>query len=215
MSAPIEMRIIGSDLDTLELLSEKMEGIFHSTEGNLYVRNDLKYKKSEFTIKIDKDKAGFYGLTSAEVAKTVRLAIAGLEIGELRNASDDEIEMQVSIRQNSTNALENFDRIHVTSLGGSLVPLKSIASISLLPAPPVIRHYNKERYSQVSSFVQTGYNTDQMTDAIIGRINSEIKLPQGYRLMAAGERLSQRGIVWRYRDDYYPDDIWFVGHSNT
>ncbi|MCB0687294.1 MAG: efflux RND transporter permease subunit, partial [Saprospiraceae bacterium] len=191
VSAPIEMRIIGDDLDTLETLSEKMESIIRTTDGHLYVRNDLKYKKSEFNIRIDKEKAGLYGLTTAEVAKTVRLAIAGIEVDELRSDNSDEIEIQVSIQKNSINALENFDRIYVTSLGGDLVPLKTIANISLEPSPPVIRHYNKERYSQVSSFVQTGYNTDKMTDVIIDRINNEIKLPQGYRLMAAGERLSR------------------------
>jgi multidrug efflux pump subunit AcrB len=191
VSAPIEMRIIGNNLDTLEALSDQMERIMRSMEGSLYVRNDLKYKKSEFSIRIDHDKAGLYGLTSGEVAKTVRLAIAGLDIGELRSASGDEREIQVSMRQNTLNALENFDRIHVTSLSGVLVPLKSIASISLIPSPPVIRHYNKERYTQVSSFVQTGYNTDQMTDQVIDRINQEISLPPGYRLMAAGERLSR------------------------
>ncbi len=191
VSAPIEMRIIGDNLDTLERLSDQMERIMRSMEGSLYVRNDLKYTKSEFSIRIDHDKAGLYGLTSGEVARTVRLAIAGLDIGEVRSESGDEREIQVSMRQNTLNALENFDRIHVTSLSGDLVPLKSIASISLIPSPPVIRHYNKERYSQVSSFVQTGYNTDQMTDQIIDRINGEISLPTGYRLMAAGERLSR------------------------
>lgn len=191
VSAPIEMRIIGDDLDTLEELSEKMESIFRATEGSLYVGNDLKYKTSEFSIRIDKDKAGLYGLTTAEVAKTVRLAIAGLDISELRPEIGDELEVRVSIRQNMINALENFDRIHVTTLGGALVPLRSIVTISLDAAPPVIRHYNKERYSQVSSFVQTGFNTDQMTDQIIDRINQDISLPSGYRLMAAGERLSR------------------------
>ncbi|MCB0667113.1 MAG: efflux RND transporter permease subunit [Saprospiraceae bacterium] len=191
VSAPIEMRIIGSDLDTLEKLSDQMESIIRSTPGNLYVRNDLKYKKSEFNIRIDKEKAGLYGLTTAEVAKTVRLAIAGLEVDEMRLQNSDEIDIEVSIEQNNMNALEDFDRIHVTSLGGELVPLKAIAEITLEPSPPVILHYNKERYGQVSSFVQTGFNTDQMTDEIIDRINNEIKLPPGYRLMAAGERLSR------------------------
>ncbi len=191
VSAPIEMRIIGDDLDTLEVLSEKMEDIFRATEGSLYVGNDLKYRTTEFNIRIDKDKAGLYGLTTAEVAKTVRLAIAGLDISELRPETGDELEVRVSIRQNMINALENFDRIHVTTLSGSLVPLRSIVSISLEAAPPVIRHYNKERYSQVNSFVQTGFNTDQMTDQIIDRINQNIDLPSGYRLMAAGERLSR------------------------
>ncbi|HPR00057.1 MAG TPA: efflux RND transporter permease subunit [Saprospiraceae bacterium] len=191
ISAPIEMRIIGDNLDTLEALSARVEQLMRHMKGSLYVKNDLKYQKTELKINIDRDKAGLYGLTSAEIAKTIRLAIAGLDIGEIRTAESDEYTLNASIRQNSENALENFDRIYVTSLGGSLVPLKSIAQITMSPSPPVIRHFNKERYSLVSSFVQTGYNTDQMTDAIIDRIQTEVPFPESYRLVAAGERESR------------------------
>ncbi|MCL4113412.1 UNVERIFIED_CONTAM: hypothetical protein GTU68_051215 [Idotea baltica] len=191
LSAPIEMRVIGNNLDTLERLSAEIEYLMNDTEGSMYVRNDLKYEKSEIGIRVDKDKAGMLGLTTSEVAKTVRLAMAGLDVTDFRTEEGDEFDIRVSILQNSINPLENFERIYVTSLSGALVPLQSFASISLEPAPPVIRHYNKERYSLVSSFVQTGYNTDQMTDEIISGINNSVKLPKGYRLMAAGERLSR------------------------
>ncbi|MCB0658020.1 MAG: efflux RND transporter permease subunit [Saprospiraceae bacterium] len=191
ISAPIEMRIIGDNLDTLEALSSRVEQLMRNMDGSLYVKNDLKYQKTELKINIDRDKAGLYGLSSAEIAKTIRLAIAGLDIGEVRTAESNEYALNVSIRQNSANALENFDRIHVTSLGGALVPLQAIASIEMAPSPPVIRHFNKERYSLVSSFVQTGYNVDQMTDAIIDRIQTEVPFPPGYRLVAAGERESR------------------------
>jgi multidrug efflux pump subunit AcrB len=185
------MRLIGDNLDTLENLSANVEAVMRNIDGSLYVRNDLKYRKSEINIEVDHDKAGLYGVTSSEIAKTVRLAIAGLEISELRSENGDENKIIASIRQNEENALENFERIHVTSLSGALVPLKALAKISLTPAPPVIRHYNKERYSQVSCFVKTGFNTDEMTDDIIAGINLEVPLPDGYRLMAAGERLSR------------------------
>jgi len=191
LSAPIEMRVIGNNLDTLERLSAEIEVLMQSTRGSMYVRNDLKYEKTEIGIKVDKDKAGLLGLTTSEVAKTVRLAIAGLDVTDYRTDAGDEYAIRVSILQNSMNPLENFERIYVTSLSGASIPLKSFATISLEPAPPVIRHYNKERYSLVSSFVQEGFNTDQMTDEIIAGINGSVNLPKGYRLMAAGERLSR------------------------
>lgn len=192
ITAPIEMRIIGQNLDTLRSLSLKVEQVIKNTSGSLYVRNDLKYEKTDIRIDIDRQKAGLYGLPAGEIAKTVRLAIAGLKIGDLRTEESDEYALMATIRQNDANALENFDRIAVTSLSGALVPLKNVAKISMVPSPPVIRHFNKERFSLVSSFVATGYNTDKMTDEIEQRILSEVHMPPGYRLVAAGERESRQ-----------------------
>ena len=191
VTAPIEMRVIGSNLDTLEQLGTKVEEVFKTTPGTLYVRNDLKYKKADLQINIDRERAGLLGLNTAEISKTIRLAIAGLDISELRQNNGDELQINVSMFKNSDNALENFDRINVTSASGALVPLKSIASISLAPSPPVIRHFNKERFALVSSFVTTGSNTDQLTNTIMDRINKEVLMPAGYRLVAAGERESR------------------------
>lgn len=191
ITAPIELRIIGQNLDTLKSLSAKIEKLAKDMPGSLYVRNDLKYESTDLRIEIDKQKAGLYGLHSAEIAKTVRLAIAGMDMGHLRTAESDEYDLVVTIAPNTANALENFDHIEITSASGVLVPLKNIAKISLVPSPPVIRHFNKERYSLVSSFVATGYNTDQITTDIEQKIQNEIKLPPDYRVVAAGERESR------------------------
>ncbi|MBK8112683.1 MAG: efflux RND transporter permease subunit [Saprospiraceae bacterium] len=187
ISAPIEIRIVGPNLDTLENLANKVETIFKETEGTLYVKNDLQYEKADIAIDVDKDKAGLYGINGAELARTVRMAIAGLEIGKLRSGEGDENPIVLSIKENSLNPIENFDRIQVSSMGGALVPLKNIAEIGLQPSAPVIRHFNKERYALVSSFVGDGHNTDKLTTTLLNRLEKELKLPKSYRLMAAGE----------------------------
>ncbi|MBK8699582.1 MAG: efflux RND transporter permease subunit [Saprospiraceae bacterium] len=191
ISAPIEMRILGPNLDTLEQLANKAETIFKSMEGTLYVKNDLRYERADLSIEIDKEKAGLYGLTGAEIAKTVRMAIAGLDLGTLRSGDGDENDIKISIQKSQDDPIENFDRINITSFSGALVPLKNVAKISLKPSAPVIRHYNKERYALVSSFVATGYNTDKLTNELLAKMETELHLPKSYRLMAAGERESR------------------------
>jgi len=188
ISAPIEMRIIGTNLDTLEALGSKIEDLMKKTDGTLYVRNDLKYKKSNLNIKIDKEKAGLYGISGAEIAKTIRLAIAGIEVGSLKNDADDEQHINVSISKNTENAFDDFNKINITSLSGALVPLKNIATIDFAPSAPIINHYNKERYALVNSFVKTGVNVASKTDEIEKNILATIPFPNGYRLVAAGER---------------------------
>lgn len=192
ITAPVEMRILGNNLDTLDQLSTKVERLIKERQGTMYVRNDLKYVKSDIIVDINHEKAGLYGINGAEIAKTVRLAIAGLDIGEISNSEGDEFKMKISLAQNTENALEMFDKVFITSMSGALVPLKSIAHLSLQPSASIIRHFNKERYALVSCFAQSGVNISQLTDDILDDIATNINMPDGYRVIAAGERESSQ-----------------------
>ena len=70
-------------------------------------------------------------MTGGEIAKTVRLAIAGIEIGNIKNEEGDEYKLNVSVPQNTDNALDAFNKINVTSLSGSLVPLNSFKTVCI------------------------------------------------------------------------------------
>ncbi|MBK9580562.1 MAG: efflux RND transporter permease subunit [Saprospiraceae bacterium] len=192
ITAPVEMRIIGNNLDTLDQLSAKVEKLVKARQGTMYVRNDLKYVKSDIIVDVNKEKAGLYGINGAEIAKTVRLAIAGLDISEISNTEGDEFKMKISLTQNTENALLMFDKVYVTSMSGSLVPLKNIAELSLKPSASIIRHFNKERYALVSCFAQNGINISQLTDDILNDIATQVPMPDGYRVIAAGERESSQ-----------------------
>lgn len=192
ITAPVEMRIIGNNLDTLDQLSAKVEKLVKARQGTMYVRNDLKYVKSDIIVDVNKEKAGLYGINGAEIAKTVRLAIAGLDISEISNTEGDEFKMKISLTQNTENALQMFDKVYVTSMSGSLVPLKNIAELSLKPSASIIRHFNKERYALVSCFAQNGVNISQLTDDILNDISTQVPMPDGYRVIAAGERESSQ-----------------------
>ncbi|MDQ3016259.1 MAG: efflux RND transporter permease subunit, partial [Bacteroidota bacterium] len=186
--APIEFRILGNNLDTLTKYSLLLEDIVDKTEGTLYVGNDLRLPKTNLNVVIDKEKAGLLGVLPAEVAKTVRLSIAGLPNQSIRDAEGDEFNMLLTIQDfDPDQALEVFKKIYVTSLSGALIPLTQIASIEPAESPSVIRHYNKERYTNVTSFVASGYNTFELFDDIEKKLDT-IKMPAGYRFVAAGEK---------------------------
>ncbi|MBK9982814.1 MAG: efflux RND transporter permease subunit [Saprospiraceae bacterium] len=186
--APIEFRILGNNLDTLTKYGHALESIFKKTHGTLYVGNDLRLPKTDLKVVIDKEKAGVLGVLPAEVAKTVRLGIAGLPNQSIRNADGDEYDILMTVEDKDPDkALDVFKRMYVTSLSGALIPLTQVADIQPAESPGVIRHYNKERYTSVTSFVQTGYNTIAMFDDIEKKLDT-LKLPAGYRFVAAGEK---------------------------
>lgn len=191
ISAPVEIRILGNNLDTLEELSKKVEAIMSEVPGTMYVRNDLKYQGSDLVVEIDKEKAGLMGLTGAEIAKTIRLAMAGIETGNIKNDEGDEFKLRVILGENTRNPMETFQKINITSLSGALVPLRDVAEISLRPSSSTILHFNKERYALVSSFVKNDFIIDNVTTQILNEIETKVVMPDGYRIVAAGERESR------------------------
>jgi len=186
--APVEIRIMGNNLDTLTKYSQVLEEIMKKTPGTLYINNELRLPKTDLNVIIDKEKAGTMGVLPAEVARTVRLSIDGLPNQSLRDDDGDEYNIKMTVQDfDPDHALDIFNKMYVTSLAGAMIPLSQIATIEPGESPNVIRHFNKERYTSVTSFVQTGYNTIALFDEIEKQL-VDIKLPTGYKFVSAGEK---------------------------
>ncbi|MEZ5031133.1 MAG: efflux RND transporter permease subunit [Saprospiraceae bacterium] len=188
--APVEIRVFGEHPDTLRSLSMKVEAILSATPGLLDIRNPLRQEKTDLEVVIHREKAAMLGIPTAEIARTVRLAIGGLPIGEFRTEEGEEYSIRAELPATPEEAMATFDRIYVTSLTGSLIPLGQFASLQLQGSPSLIRHFNKNRYASVSAFVATGYNTAALTDQVIEQLENTT-FPEGYTFVAAGERETQ------------------------
>lgn len=186
IDAPIAMRIEGSNLDTLSQIAAKYERVLAGTEGTQYVNNPVRLRRSDLRLYVDKQKAGLLGVPSAEVERTLRLGVAGLEAGKIRADNGDEYPLVLRIAHNGRPTPDDLDRIQVSSVSGAMIPLSQIAHTGFNATPTVIKHYDRQRSVTVTSFVKSGYNTDAVTKAVIAGLDT-IALPPGYVMRLAGE----------------------------
>jgi multidrug efflux pump subunit AcrB len=188
LEAPVAIRIFGNNLDTLRSLSQMVEDIIKKIPGSIYVDNPLGTRQTDLKIKINKEKAGMLGIPINEIDKTVRLGIAGINIGKFTpGEGQDEININVSIpRANELADYSVFDKLYVTSMGGHAIPLRQVATVEFETSPNLIRHYDKIRFATVSSFVKSGYLYDDVNNATIKALNT-FPFPPGYSYVAAGE----------------------------
>ncbi len=186
IDAPIAMRLEGPSLDTLADFAAKFERVLSSTEGTQYVNNPVRLQRSDLRLHVDRQKAGLLGVPSAEVERTLRLGIAGLEAGKIRSDNGEEYPLVVRMEHHGRPAPEALDRIKVSSSSGAMVPLSQIATTSFTATPTLIDHYARGRAVTITSFVKNGYNTDAVTKAVLARLDS-LPLPAGYALRPAGE----------------------------
>ena len=189
VDAPIALRLVGNDLDTLKRYSGIIEDIFRANKAATYIKNPLSQSLTDIKVDINKDKAGILGIPIVEIDRTIRLGLAGITAGQYRDNEGNEYPINVRLPKKETfNALDN---IYVSSLSGAQVPLSGIARIGFVSSPTYIQHFNNERSITVSSSVRPGFNTDKITKEIL-RETGKLELPSGYKIIEAGEIESRK-----------------------
>jgi len=186
IDAPIAVRLIGENLNTLKTIAAEVEQIFKSTAGTLYVNNPVKIAMTDLKVNLDYDKAGLFGVPIVEAQRTVRMSLAGISVGKFRDDEGNEYDINVTSQRNGKATLAALDHIHIASVTGAQIPLRQLANLEFKASPTRINHYNKERAVTMTAYVKTGYNTDRVTKAILAQLET-FKFPEGYRYVPAGE----------------------------
>ena len=191
VDAPVALRIVGNNLDTLKRYSGIVENIFRANNATMYIKNPLSQSLTELHVKINTEKAGMFGVPSFEIDRTIRLAFAGIVAGQYRDVDGKEYSINVRLPGEETGSLGTFDNIYVSSLSGAQIPLSQLARIEFSNSPTLIQHYNNKRAITVAASVKTGYNTDKITKQILEEVH-RISLPEGYKIIEAGEIESRK-----------------------
>ncbi|WP_341226416.1 efflux RND transporter permease subunit [uncultured Arcticibacterium sp.] len=186
VAAPLAVRVFGDNIDSLRNLSIKVENAYKETEGTIYINNPSTVINTDLRVKINKDKAGMFGIPTSEIDKSVRMAIAGLNIGEYRDEAGDEYAINVGLKNATNSTFDVFDKIYVLAGNGAQVPLKALATVNFESSPNNINHYDKERYVLVSSFVADGFLTPAVNEEFLEKLE-QIDFPEGYGYQISGE----------------------------
>lgn len=191
VEAPLAYRIFGENLDTLRKVAADVERILKETEGTLYVNNPVNIQPTDLKVAINKEKAGLLGVASSDIDLTVRMGVAGLPVGFIRNEKGDEHPILVALpKQGRTPDLSVFDQLSVSNRAGNSIPLKQVAEVRMETSPNQIRHYLKQRYVTVSAFVKPGINVAEKNSEIISKLE-KYKWPDEFTFQVGGEQESR------------------------
>lgn len=184
--APVEIRLFGDNLDTLRAQAAVVEKLLKQTEGTMYVNNPVSNLKSDIRVAINQEKARMTGLNTVDVDRTIRLAVAGLNMGNFSDAEGEDYDIYLTTPKKEHATLASLNNLFVNTRQGAAVPLDQIASLKLESSPLSIDHYNKVRMVSISAFVQKGYLNDKVISQVVSKMN-ELKLPLGYSYMMGGD----------------------------
>jgi multidrug efflux pump subunit AcrB len=186
VEAPIAIRILGENLETLKRIARDVEGMIASAPGAMNTVNPLGTSRIDLQVDINRAKAGLLGVNLVDIDRTVRAGIAGLPVTTYRDADGKEYDIVARLPVGNDPELRDFDRVFVTSARGAQVPLKQVAGIEFKAAPMAIEHFNLERSVTLTADVERWASVDGATQHIIGALDA-YNWPRGYKYYVAGE----------------------------
>ncbi|OWK69951.1 efflux RND transporter permease subunit [Pedobacter sp. AJM] len=185
LKAPVEVRIIGDDINTLKEYGTQVANIIKKAKGSRLVRNDFASDYYGIQITPNED-AGQLGFTTGDIASAVFTGFSGAPISTIyegNNPVDIRLRLDQRVRRN-TDDLENT---YLSSpLNNAQIPLRQIATLTPQWQSGNIMHRNGIRTLTVQSETEAHILPAELLEQIKPAINT-LKLPAGYHIEYGGE----------------------------
>lgn len=191
---PIEIRISGADIEVLRKIGDDVKNRVYEVEGGKNAEDNYGYSSNKLKVKVNEEKSNIVGVSNYDVASTVRMAVNGLEISELKQKDIDEDPYPINIKipDNDKTKREVLNDIYVTSqITGENIPLTQIADIVTESSMNKIVRRDEKRTLTVGLFVEDGYNTQTVMKSCQQALQ-DYELPEGYSIVFGGESEENR-----------------------
>ncbi len=193
---PINIELSGKEFDNLLALSDSVIKTINTSdvEGIEGLKIDLDIGKPELLITIDRDKARRYGVSTYQIASTIRTALFGKEISDFKVGEDEypiQLRMKEDYRYNLSSLLNQKITFRSASTGQIIqVPVSSVADITYSSTFGSVIRKDRRRVVTVYSNVLEGYNATRINDQIKPLLD-KYDFPKGYKYEMTGEQEEQ------------------------
>ena len=149
--SPIEVTIFGSDVNLLEKATIALTNFMkESVPGAKNVYNTIPTNLLKWTVKIDKEKAKQFGVTTTDIGAAIQFMTSGIKVGEYRPEDlDEEVDIRVRFPENQRR-LDQFSELTVNTRFGQ-APLSSFVKIEPEYIAPSIRRVSAKRAYTVAA----------------------------------------------------------------
>lgn len=190
LEANIVVRLFGDDQEVLRKLSFEAENILRLQKGTIYVNNELNTYKTDVKVKINKEKARTLGVLTSDIDKVVRLAVAGLTMGDYIDDRGDARKVTLTLPRDKFSNLDALKDLYVNNIQGTPIALNQVATLSFETSPTTINHFNKSRFAKITAVSDHGYYANDLLEEIVPKLD-QLKMPKGYYYKLAGEKESE------------------------
>jgi len=181
-SADLEIEVMGSDLDEIKRISDRLLDVVRGTPGLVDVKSSYEPGAEELVFVPDRDEIARRELSSASIALLLRNAFEGDESSVYREAGE-EYKIRVQMTDADRSNVKTLEELRIPA-GESLVPLTQLGRIERHRGQAEILRRERQRRITVSANIAQGTVSEKVAD--IRRETDRMELPAGYKIKFAG-----------------------------
>ena len=181
---PIDVKIKGDDLATLEKIGLDIEKLVSEVNGSREVKSSLREGIPELEINIDRPVAARYGLNASQIASAVRNSLSG-QVATRYSVDGTEIDVLVKGDSIYKESISNPKQTTITSPTGINVPLSQVAELLVTKGPVSINREEQVRTINVTGDI-SGRDVGSVNTDIEAKLNG-YEMPKGYSYELGGE----------------------------
>lgn len=187
--APLEMIVIGPDVDAVHEYAEKVADALRKIPGSSEVKLSAEKGNPEIAIDIDRDKMSTLGLDLGTVGATLQTSFNGNIDGKFRQG---EYEYDINIRLDNFNrqSIEDVQNTTFINNTGQLIHLSQFAEVTEKSGPSQLERRDKSASVKVQS--QTVGRPVSTVIADLEEKIKEIEKPLGVTYVWGGEMENQQ-----------------------
>ncbi|NDY90603.1 efflux RND transporter permease subunit [Ideonella livida] len=190
---PVQVRFTGPDSRTLMALCQRYLVALREVPGAVDVGLSQQAPQEELRIDLDRPLAQRLGVTASDAAQTLRVAFAGVEVGDWIDPSGHARDVAVRLHPSDRLRMQDIEQLPLgLGDGGQTVPLRQVASVWLGQGPSRIQHVDGKRSITVTANAQGRSPGEVTADAL--RLARSMDFPPGYGLELAGASADQEEV---------------------
>ncbi len=193
----INLEITGEDLDKLIPLGDDVINFINSRgiPGIEELTADVKLGKPELLVKVDREAARRYGLSTFQVASALRTSVYGKEVSKYK-LGEDEYPIFIRLKEEDRNSVDALLNQRITfrdPTNGRItqVPISTVASVEYTSTYSSIKRKDLDRVVTITSNVLDGYVGNDVVPQIAEAMES-YEMPQGFNYAFTGEQQQQQ-----------------------
>jgi len=194
----VNIEIRGDEFESLVSTATQLKSFLDNKKisGVEELKTDFISSKPEIIIKIDRERANRFGISTAQIGMALRGSIYGTEASKFKDENDD-YPIMVRVQKMDANNLDALLNMRITYrdmvAGGMIrqVPLSSVATAEYSNTYGGINRMNQKRVITLASNVLSGYQPNEVVSQVNAAIEAFDK-PADIQIVMTGEQEEQK-----------------------
>ncbi len=184
---PIQVRLSGQDINELESRASEIKQKLLGIPGVLTIKDDWGVRTKKIAINVNQERALASGVTSADVADSLRQSLSGSSVSDYREG-EDRIPITLITEGSERYDLRRINDLTINSQAGASVKLAQVADTNVEWSASNIRRRDRIRTMTVSATLFHGYTATTINQTFNPWLKEfTARLPSGYSIEIGGE----------------------------